>query len=61
VSVLQLDSQNQPLLTWTFKRCVPINLTGPKYDATLTDVNYLTSEVTFRITNFDIGVVGGGS
>jgi len=61
VSVIQLDSQNNPLLYWDFKRCIPINLTGPKYDATLTDVNYLTSEVTFRITNFDIGVVGGGS
>jgi hypothetical protein len=61
VSVIQLDSQNIPLLAWTFKRCHPVSLTGPKYDATLTDVNYLTSEVTFRITNFDIGVVGSGS
>jgi T4-like virus tail tube protein gp19 len=61
VSVLQLDSQNNPLLAWTFHRCLPIRLTGPQYDATLTDVNYLTSEVTFRITNFSIGVVGGGS
>jgi hypothetical protein len=61
VSVIQLDSQNQPLLFWTFKRCIPVHLTGPKYDATLTDVNYLTSEVTFRITNFEIAVVGGGS
>lgn len=61
VGVIQLDSQNQPLLTWAFHRCIPIRLTGPKYDATLTDVNYLTSEVTFRITNFSIGVVGDGS
>jgi T4-like virus tail tube protein gp19 len=61
VSVIQLDSQNNPLLAWTFHRSLPIRLTGPQYDATLTDVNYLTSEVTFRITNFSIGVLGGGS
>src|SRR5574337_488377 len=61
VSVIQLDSQNNPLLTWTFHRCIPIALSGPKFDATQTDVNYLTSVVAFKITNFSIAVVGGGS
>jgi hypothetical protein len=56
VSLIQLDSQNNPLLFWDFHRCQPIFLSGPQFTSKDDDVNYFTSVVTFRLTNFSIAV-----
>jgi len=52
ISVIGTDSGNTPLCLWQFKDCFPISMDGPMFDATMPDVEYLTSNVTFRFKYF---------
>ena len=54
VTVIQLDSQNNPLLYWTFTNAFPISLSAPEYNASDAQVKFITSSVTFKYTNFTI-------
>jgi hypothetical protein len=53
ITVFGCDAGNNPLIHWNFKDCFPISLDGPRYDAALADINYITSVVSFRYTYFE--------
>ena len=48
VDIIGTDAANTPLCRWSFIDAFPISLDGPMYDATMPDIEYLTSNVTFR-------------
>ena len=52
VDVFGTDAANTPLVRWTFVDAFPISLDGPMYDATMPDIEYLTSNVTLRFKYF---------
>ena len=55
MSVIQLDSQQNPLMTWTFKRAFPIALSGPRFDSkALEDLPYMVSTCAIQFTTFSI-------
>lgn len=49
-----LSSHNNVIRTIKFIGCFPTNLSGVTFDATLTDVTYLTADATFKISYFKI-------
>lgn len=53
ITVIGTDSGNTPVCTWDFEDCFPISMDGPMFDATMPDVEYLTSNVTFRFKYFN--------
>ena len=53
-----LSNQNNPLTEIRFRDLYPISLTGLSYDQQQTDVNYLTSTVTFQYLIYDFATVG---
>jgi hypothetical protein len=54
VSVIQLDSQNNPILDWSFDRAFPIALSGPEFNSKSDDVVFLESTVVLKYTKFSI-------
>ena len=61
VDIIGTDAANTPLVRWSFYDAFPISLDGPMYDATMPDIEYLTSNVTFRhkyftFTTYDNGI-----
>ena len=48
-----LSSKNNPQVEIRFRDLFPVSLTGLQYDQQATDVEYLTSTVTFRYTIYD--------
>ena len=48
VSIVATDAANVPLMEWKFHDAFPISVDGPMFDATMPDMEYLTSNVTFR-------------
>jgi hypothetical protein len=52
ITVIGTDSANVPVCHWNFVDCFPISMDGPMFDATMPDVEYLTSNVTFRFKYF---------
>ena len=53
-----LSSKNNPQVEIRFRDLFPVSLTGLQYDQQATDVEYLTSTVTFRYTIYDFANVG---
>lgn len=53
-SLIVYGSNNNPVLNVTFSGLFPVSLSTINFDAKLTDVNYLTAEVTFKYTIYDI-------
>ena len=49
-----LDSQNNAKFKIVFENLFPINLTTLEFDATQTDLEYFTAEVTFKYTIYNI-------
>ena len=56
-----LSSKNNPQVEVRFRDLFPVSLTGLQYDQQATDVEYLTSTVTFRYTIYDFANVGSSS
>lgn len=52
VTVIGTDAANVPLVEWHFKDAFPISVDGPMFDATMPDIEYLTSNVTFKFKYF---------
>lgn len=52
-SLTVLSSNYQPVAEFVFKDCFPTNLTALNFDASATDINYFTAEVTLRYDYFD--------
>ena len=49
-----LDSNNIPKFKLIFENLFPVNLTTLEFDATQTDLEYFTAEVTFKYTIYNI-------
>jgi hypothetical protein len=49
-----VTSQYNPAFIVDFKNIFPVNLSGLQFDATITDVEYITAEVTFKHQEFSI-------
>ncbi len=56
-----LSSKNNPQVEIRFRDLFPVSLTGLQYDQQATDVEYLTSTVTFRYTIYDFANVGSST
>lgn len=52
MTVIQLDSLNNPILEWNFERCFPIGLAGPKFQSNIEDVVFLESSAVMKYTKF---------
>jgi hypothetical protein len=53
-TLLVLNSTNNTIFKVVFKGLFPINLSSLQFDATDTDVEYFTAEVTFKYTLYNI-------
>ena len=49
-----VTSQYNPAFIVDFKNIFPVSLSGLQFDATMTDVEYITAEVTFKHQEFSI-------
>ena len=49
-----VTSQYNPAFIVDFRNIFPVNLSGLQFDATITDVEYITAEVTFKHQQFFI-------
>ena len=47
-----LTSHLNPKFIVQFKQLIPVSLSGLRFDATITDVEYITAEVTFKHQQF---------
>ena len=54
-----LDASNIPKFKIVFENMFPINLTTLDFDATQTDLEYFTAEVTFKYTIYNIREING--
>lgn len=61
VTIIGTDAGNTPLMHWQFVDAFPISLDGPMFDATMPDMEYLTSNVTFRHKYFTFGTYTEGT
>lgn len=52
IDIVATDSANKIIGIWHFVDAFPISMDGPMYDATMPDIEYLTSNVTFRFKYF---------
>ena len=53
--ILQINtSQFNPAFIVEFRNIFPVSLTGLQFDATITDVEYITADVTFKHQQFFI-------
>ena len=53
MTVIGTDAADRPMCQWNFKNVFPISLESPSFDATITDVQYITSGVTFQYHYFE--------
>ena len=60
ITVIGTDAANAPLVRWQFTDAFPISMDGTMYDATMPDMEYLTSNVTFRYKYFTFGTYTNG-
>lgn len=60
ITVIGTDAANTPLVRWQFHDAFPISMDGAMYDATMPDIEYLTSNVTFRMKYFTFGTYTNG-
>jgi hypothetical protein len=49
-----LNSNNVPKFKLIFENLFPVSLTTLEFDATQTDLEYFTAEVTFKYTIYNI-------
>ena len=61
ITLVGTDSGNVPVCHWNFVDAFPISMDGPMYDATMPDVEYLTSNVTFRFKYFTFSTYTDGT
>ena len=61
ITVYGCDSANEPLVHWNFKNCFPISVGATAFDSTMTDITYLTSDVSFRYHYFTHNTYTNGS
>ena len=54
ISVMQYDSQNNPIIDWVFERCFPIGLGGPTFVSQAPNVKYLEAATIIKYTTFKI-------
>ena len=54
-----LDSLNIPKFKIIFENMFPVNLTTLDFDATQTDLEYFTAEVTFKYTIYNVREING--
>jgi len=54
--LFQLDSQNNPLLVYTFEHASPIRLSGPKFQSTDSSEIYMSSTVEFKYLKYKINL-----
>ena len=52
ITVFATDAANRPICHWNFKNCFPTDLDGVAFDATGSDITYLTANVSFKFTYF---------
>ena len=52
ITLVGTDAANVPICHWQFYDAFPISMDGPMYDATMPDVEYMVSNVTFRYKYF---------
>lgn len=57
-SVVILNNQKIPQLSMDFTSAFPIALSPLNFDATATDVNYMTAQATFKVTRFYFNKIG---
>jgi hypothetical protein len=60
-TLIILTSKNNPIVEARFRNIYPISISGLQYDQTATDVEYLTSTVTFNYDKYDFASVGSSS
>ena len=60
ISVIGTDAANTPIAKWNFVDAFPISMDGAMYDATMPDLEYLVSNVTFRFKYFTFGTYTNG-
>ena len=61
ITVVATDAANVPLVHWQFVDAFPISMDGPMFDATMPDMEYLTSNVTFRFKYFTFTTYNNGT
>ena len=61
ITVVGTDSGNTPICHWNFFDAFPISMDGPMFDATMIDVEYLVSNVTFRFKYFQFSTYTNGT
>ncbi len=52
-SLFVLSSNHRPVAEFIFKDCFPISLSTINFDASVTEINYFTAEVSFRYNYFN--------
>lgn len=57
INLLLLDSQMNPKISVNFIQCSPTGLGGLYFDTTQTDVNYITTEASFKYNSYSIEVI----
>ena len=60
-TLIVLSSKNNPIKEIRFRNLYPVSLGGLQYDQQSTDVQYLTSTVTFNYDKYDFATVGSSS
>ena len=60
ITIIGTDAGLTPLVDWNFYGCFPTDVDGPQFDATLQDIEYLQSSVTFRYRNFTFSTYTNG-
>lgn len=53
MTVIATDAADRPMCQWNFVNAFPIGLQSPSFDATNTDVQYLTSNATFEYLYYE--------
>ena len=59
VTVIGTDAANAPICYWQFTDAFPISVDGPMFDATMPDIDYLVSNVSFRFKYFQFSTFTG--
>ena len=61
LTIVGTDAGLSPLVDWTFTGCFPTDVDGPQLDATLQDIEYLQSSVSFRYRYFEFSTYTNGA
>ena len=61
LTIIGTDPSNTPIMQWQFYDAFPISVDGTLFDATMPDMEYLTSNVTFRHKYFTFSTYTNGT